>query len=203
MARETPKNETPDGRRDPIVAAVWALIARRGLEAVSMREVAREAGVSLGSVQRSFGTKDDLLLAALEDAYRRMEARIDRRVAETRGGDHDLLVAILEELLGGDPETRDAIRINVAFAARALHDERTAALVTEGDEEILGLAVAVCARASANGHLGPGVDPEEEARGLFALATGLGVGVALYGRSPSAARVTLAHHLRRILPPRR
>ncbi len=184
-----------------IAAATARLVAANGLEAVSLRSVAAEAGVSMGRVQHYFATKDDLLLEALQRSYRRMERRIEQRLQHGAGGRRDVLVAILEELLAEDPETRDAIRINTAFAARALEDERIAAVLTEGDEEIQALAVAVVAEARAAGLVGPDVDPELDGRALFALATGLGSHVALYGTSPEAARATLHHHLQRVAPP--
>lgn len=40
--------------------------ATRGLHATGMREVAAEAGVSLRLVQYYFGTKEELLLAAMQ-----------------------------------------------------------------------------------------------------------------------------------------
>lgn len=184
-----------------IAAATARLIASSGLEAVSLRSVAAEAGVSMGRVQHYFATKDDLLLEALQRSYRRMEWRIGQRLQHGTGGRREVLVAILEELLAEDPETRDAIRINTAFATRALEDERIAAVLTEGDEEIQALAVAVVADARAAGLVGPDVDPELDGRVLFALATGLGSHVALYGTSPEAARATLHHHLQRVAPP--
>lgn len=183
-----------------IAAAVWRLVARGGLEAVSMRVVAAEAGVSLGRVQRYFLTKDELLLHSLQHAYQRMEARTEQRLAGTAGSDRQVLAAVLEEMLGEDLETREAIRINLAYAARALADERVAAVLTAGDEAILALATAVIAQARHDGHVGPEVDPQEEAHVLFALASGLGTGVALYGASPAAARATLEYHLRRVVP---
>ena len=184
-----------------LAAATARLVARGGLEGVSLRSVAAEAGVSMGRVQHYFATKDDLLLDALQRSYRSMERRIEQRLQHGPGGRREILVAILEELLAEDPETRDAIRINTAFAARALDDERIAAVLTEGDEEIQALAVSVVADARSAGLVSPDVDPELDGRALFALATGLGSHVALYGASPVAARATLHHHIRRVAPP--
>jgi AcrR family transcriptional regulator len=196
-----PRVANVEQQKASLAAATARLVARGGLEAVSLRSVAAEAGVSMGRVQHYFATKDDLLLDALQRSYRSMERRIEQRLQHGPGGRREVLVAILEELLAEDPETRDAIRINTAFAARALEDERIAAVLTEGDEEIQALAVSVVADARTAGLVGPNVDPELDGRGLFALATGLGSHVALYGGSPAAARATLHHHLQRVAPP--
>jgi len=163
--------------------------------------VAAEAGVSMGRVQHYFHSKDDLLLHSLEHAHQRMQARIEQRLTGTAGGDREVLVAVLDEMLGENPETREAIRITVAYAARALDDDRVAAVLTAGDAEIVALATAVIAQAREDRRVGQEVDPEREAHVLWALTCGLGAEVALYGASPATARATLEYHLRRVAPP--
>lgn len=59
-----------------IVAAVVASIAERGLQRTTAAEVTRRAGVTWGAVQHHFGGKDGLLMAVLEDSFRRFEARL-------------------------------------------------------------------------------------------------------------------------------
>jgi len=53
-------------RREQIVAAAYAVAAKRGLRAVTIRDVARKAGVSAGLVIFHFGTKDRVVLALLD-----------------------------------------------------------------------------------------------------------------------------------------
>lgn len=179
---------------------MWTLVARGGLESVSLRSVATEAGVSMGRVQYYFATKDDLLLHSLDHAHQRMEARILERAEEAGGNERNVLVTILDELLGEHPETRDAIRVHAFFAARAADNESMAAVLTDGDDEILALAVAVVAQAKAAGRAGPDVDPERDGYALFTLARGLGSDVALYGAPIDRARETLEHFIRRVAP---
>ncbi|MFD2025946.1 TetR/AcrR family transcriptional regulator [Promicromonospora aerolata] len=50
-------------RRQQIVFALWLVIAQQGIEGVSLRHVAAEAGVSMGRIQHYFGTKEALVLA--------------------------------------------------------------------------------------------------------------------------------------------
>jgi AcrR family transcriptional regulator len=52
-------------RRIRVVEAAMNLAAEGGYDAVQMREVAERANVSLGTIYRYFGGKDDLLLAGL------------------------------------------------------------------------------------------------------------------------------------------
>lgn len=195
-----PRDADVEQQRTWIAEAVGRLIARGGLEAVSLRNTAREADVSMGRVQHYFSTKDELLLDALQRSYRSMETRVAARVDASAGEARGVLVAILEEILGEHPETRDAIRINMAFAARALDDPRVAAILTEGDGEIIALAEQVIMTHRAD--VDPPIDPQQEARVLFAMASGLGSSVALYGMPVTDARRTLHYHLNRVAPAR-
>ena len=55
-----------DARRRQIVSAAYDVAAKRGLRAVTIRDVARKAGVSAGLVIFHFGTKDRVVLALLD-----------------------------------------------------------------------------------------------------------------------------------------
>jgi len=91
--------------------------AERGLDQVSVREVASAAGVSIGTVQHYFPTKDDMLAAAFNEVVR----RIRTRMTSVRLGP-DLrrnLSAVLHELLPLDGRRAEEARIQIAFAARA------------------------------------------------------------------------------------
>ena len=73
---EQPHSPAPDPRRTAIADALLRVIAREGLDAVSMRVVAAEAGCSLGMVQRLAGTRDDLLALGMDRVIERVDARV-------------------------------------------------------------------------------------------------------------------------------
>jgi TetR/AcrR family transcriptional regulator, cholesterol catabolism regulator len=56
----------PAGAREKILRAVLDLLGSGGWDAVQMSEVARRARVSLAKVYALFGTRDEMLVAALE-----------------------------------------------------------------------------------------------------------------------------------------
>ncbi|MFL5750920.1 MAG: TetR/AcrR family transcriptional regulator, partial [Chloroflexota bacterium] len=60
-----------------ILDATMAIVGRCGLEAVTHRAVAREAGVSLGAISHHFPTRQALLEAALAQAAEREAGRLD------------------------------------------------------------------------------------------------------------------------------
>src|SRR5262249_7291738 len=55
-----------EARRQQIIDAAYAVAARRGLQAVTVREVAKKAGVSVGLVLFHFRTKERVVLALLD-----------------------------------------------------------------------------------------------------------------------------------------
>ncbi|WP_060713259.1 TetR/AcrR family transcriptional regulator [Pseudonocardia sp. HH130629-09] len=187
-----PRSVDHDARRSEIADAVLGLVAQAGTEAVSLRSVAAEAGISMGRVQHYFASKDALLLHALDRSHRQMEERIETRARAAGGDDRTVLATILDELLGGHPRTRDALRIHAAFATREV-DERARAILTDGDDEILALAVRVVADAGA-------ADPATDAHALLALTSGLSSEVALHGAPVERARRTLTAMLDRLVP---
>lgn len=62
--------------RARILAAVVESIAEVGFPRTTAAEVTRRAGVTWGAVQHHFGGKDGMLMAVLEDSFRRFEARL-------------------------------------------------------------------------------------------------------------------------------
>lgn len=53
-------------QREKIVRATWAVIRREGLENASVRNVAQEANLSVGSLRHYFSTQSDLLVYSME-----------------------------------------------------------------------------------------------------------------------------------------
>jgi TetR/AcrR family transcriptional regulator, cholesterol catabolism regulator len=63
-------------RRARVVEAAMALAAKGGYEAVQMRAVSQEADVALGTIYRYFSSKDQLLLAALDQMAEDMQQTV-------------------------------------------------------------------------------------------------------------------------------
>lgn len=69
-----------------IIAAARRLIADRGYEATSLREVVAQAGTSIGNCYFYFPTKEALLRATIRVAAAEVAARIDAAMAGVRSG---------------------------------------------------------------------------------------------------------------------
>lgn len=163
------RKSTPLDRREAVVSAFLTVVAGRGVESASFRTVADEAGVSLGTVQHYFRTRDDLLAATYEEVLRRIRTRLE--AIEGVSDPRQRLRSVLLELLPLDARRHDECVIHLAFAAvaptrPALQQIQTAAL-GELHEVLAQLVVAAGAE--------PGNTEEATrlARTLAATADGL------------------------------
>src|SRR3954467_14244498 len=108
---QPPRRVLPDAR--------MRVAADQGLEAVSLRHVAAEAGVSAGMVQHYFRTKDEMMAFALSVVRDRSQARVGSAIARL-GPDPAprlLLRAFIAALLPLDDASREDGRVALAFLA--------------------------------------------------------------------------------------
>ena len=74
----------PDERRRAIVAATRAVMARQGIAATTVRDVAAELGTSSGLIHHYYSSMDDLLAEAFEQAARSDLLEVLAAVAQGR-----------------------------------------------------------------------------------------------------------------------
>lgn len=159
-----PRVVDADERRTEIAEAVFALIERGGIEAASLRNVAAEAGLNIGSVRHYIDGHEGLLVVAARHMAHRVAARIEMRIVEavTAGGGgavvsvdpdvpggvvygRDLAIDLLEQLLPLDAERRREVVVWLAFCERsrvvpAL--QREARELIEGSRQLSRLLLA-------------------------------------------------------------
>ena len=180
--------------------------AARGLHATGMREVAAEAGVSLRLVQYYFGTKEELLLAAMQHLAAqfvgRVQARI-KRIKETEDpvNPRDVIAAILTEGLPADDERRTFIVLYTAYFALSLTEPALAsAPLVRNSSAVIDVVAAQLRAAQAAGGMPAHLDPDLEALSLLAVSAGLGTSVLGGQSSPEQAQAVIDYHLDRLFP---
>lgn len=104
-------------RRDAFAEVLVNIVAARGLDQVSVREVAAGMGVSIGAVQHYFATKSEMLTFAFRHAVRRTRRRL--AALELSGDRAADAAAVLQQLLPLDEVRRVDATINLSFAAYA------------------------------------------------------------------------------------
>jgi TetR/AcrR family transcriptional regulator, transcriptional repressor of bet genes len=198
-----PKQVDHQERRQQIADAVCRLAARQGLEAVSLRHVAAEAGVSMGQVQHYFATKDEMLMFAFRAFSERAERRLAAAVTAAAGPEpspRSLLRALLAHLVSPGEEFRAEAPVWAAFLARAVVEPRIGEILREGGREMTGFLAAQLRAAQAAGESPAGLDPEREAVTLLTLSDGLLLAQLIGHVDSVAALSAMDGQLDRIFP---
>lgn len=180
-----------DARRREIAAALWRVVRRDGIDQVSVRTVAAEAGTSPGALRHYFASNDELAAFSLRAVVAAAETRLVGLLPGRTG--RDAAVTLLEQYLPLDDERRDELAVWFGFLGRpptapALRRVREAAEARSRE----GVAVAVDHLAGV-GAVHPGRDREACVAGLYPLVDGLALHGTLWPeRYPPA-------HLRAVL----
>ncbi|OLT10067.1 TetR family transcriptional regulator [Actinomadura sp. CNU-125] len=169
-----PRTVDKQARRRDVADALFRIAAREGLDGVSMRTVATEAGFSLGAVQRYFQTKDEMLRFAFEQAADAARARLAAIRAAPEGGafPDELRRAMLGYLPADESRLAEA-RIWAAFHAEAAVRPAFADALNELDAEARANLRAAIAAAQETDELPSGRRPDELAELILVLLDGL------------------------------
>ncbi|AIY19385.1 TetR family transcriptional regulator [Pimelobacter simplex] len=198
-----PRTIDHEARRARIGEAVWRLVLREGVGAVSLRTVAAEAGLVLGSLRHSFPTKAELLAFAMGLAHERAAARVARHDAEP--DPRRRVDGALHELLPLDDERTVEMRVHLALMAEGPRHAELTALSDAAHDAIAGLCRRCLHELREAGLVAGRRDLAREAVALHALVDGLALhAMQDAARRPAAVRA-LADHLDALAtePPRR
>ncbi|MGE0712703.1 MAG: TetR/AcrR family transcriptional regulator [Planctomycetota bacterium] len=200
--------ETVAATRDKIHAAAVKLFTKQGFHGTGMRQIATEAGVSLGNLYNHHASKDELFAALLSDyeaRYTAPDTPLARAMAEFQGLED--LEAIGEASRKTIKRFEDYIRLIYVDVVEldGSHIRRLFGGMRARYEEQLGERIA---GLRAAGKLAEGVDPIAGLMTatiayfyLFNIEHIFGVR-RLYGVSDSEAIGTIAEIFRRGLQPR-
>ncbi|MFF4388097.1 TetR/AcrR family transcriptional regulator [Streptomyces sp. NPDC001552] len=191
-----PRQVDHEGRRRLIAEAVCHLADERGLEGVTLRDVAARAQVSMGAVQRCFRTKEEMLVFALghigERIDERVRARLVRSPAQSAGtalGHAAAEISLLRE------EHRAEARVWLAFVAQAAVSEALARTLKANYAALQEAFTRLISEAREGSGRAAPLDPQREARTLLALADGLTTHVLIGHLTPHEAHEVLDAHL--------
>lgn len=188
-----PKVVDPAQRRLLLAEAVWRVIRRDGLAQASVRNVAREAGLSMGSLRHYFDSQSALLVFAFRIVIDRIESRLARMPPEP--DPRRRAQRVLAELLPLDDERRAENEVWLAFTSQAMADPALRAMRDEGYDALRAGCQALVGGLSAAG-LAP-TDTAAEAERLHALLDGLAVHAAMRPalHTPASLTAAIARHL--------
>lgn len=156
-------------RQDALDAAT-DLIWERGYNATSMSELTDRMGISRSSIYNTFGGKQELLLASIEN-YSAAQARELSRILDS-GGFRDGLEELVEQVVSSNNRGRGCLLVNCA-AELSLHDARAACVIREGLNDLADAMATRARRARDDGEIAADTDPDLLARSLVTFITGL------------------------------
>lgn len=183
-----PKLVDHDARRQEVADALFRVVRRAGIHAVSVRTVAAEAGTSPSALRHYFATQDELLAFAMVALLQRAAARVG--LVRSLGG-VDGAIAVLEELLPLDDERRDEVQVWLAFLVRAQTEPALRVIADEAETAVRSAADLAIRLA------GGGADEVDPA---YHLVDGLALHGTLWPQRypPAHLRAVLAAHLARV-----
>ncbi len=112
-----PKRIDRDARKAQFAEAVWQIILDRGISGVSIRTVADQASVAVGSLRHVFPTRAELVRFSAELMMQRAR---DRILSTIPSADPELYaLEILKNLLPLQPDSRAELEINLALIAES------------------------------------------------------------------------------------
>ncbi len=167
-----PKIVDHELQRVKFAEAAMSLIARHGLEGVTMRAVATEAGLSYGSLFHYFDSKDDLLKHVIRHSTSLQTKRVNEYSSRFSG------LKALEHLLCDDAivneSSRDSWMVWMTFQYKVTLQSSFAQLHSELVDGWLTRITSLLEDARQAGEVAATIDVELEAMAVWAYSTGVG-----------------------------
>jgi AcrR family transcriptional regulator len=183
---------TPEETRERLLAAAARVFELKGYDGATVSLIAQEAGVTSGAIYAHYGSKAELLAAALS-------AHRDRATASLfppgRRSDAATVLVTLGSRLGTrDPQT-SGLLVEALLAAR--RDAELAEVLTAALADRESAMAALVSRAQHAGELRAGVSATAAAR--FTLMLGLGSALASSLGLPAVDRAEWSTLIQRVV----
>jgi DNA-binding transcriptional regulator YbjK len=167
-----PKIVDHEAQREIFSQAAMRLMARDGLEGVTMRAVANEAELSYGSLFHYFDSKDDLLKHAIRQLTSSQTHRVNEYVSQFSG------LKALEHLLCDDAiineSSRDAWIVWMTFQYKVALQPSFAEMHSELIDGWLERITQLLSEAQQAGEINATLDIKTEAMAVWAFSAGVG-----------------------------
>lgn len=191
-----PKIVNTDARRTELAEAVWRVILHDGLDRASVRNVAREAGLSMGSLRHYFGSQTELLAFAMRLVMQRARRRVEA-LDLSSCGPRRAVELVLSEVLPLDAERLAEAEVWLALTGKALVDPTLRVLRDEAYDELRELCGWSIRTLAEPDEAAPGLDVDLETERLYAVIDGLAVHAVVRPERTSARGMisVLSRHL--------
>lgn len=158
-------------KRKLIAEAAWNIIENEGIEKVSIRRVAAEAGMSPGALRHYFSTKDEMLLFIIEYFIEEGKKRSDQK--NWSKNPLQAVEEVLLELVPIDEQKKIEASVWWIFALRSLTSDVLKEKKDEMTNGTYDLANSMIKILTLKGILSDSVNTDLESSRLSALIEGL------------------------------
>lgn len=188
-----PKLVDHNKRKERIAEATWMVILKKGMEGATVRNIAKEAGLSLGALRHYFSTQNELLVFAMNLVEERVTDRIHKIAAQNLPLKEKIL-NILLEIVPTNQETMAEMEVWFAFTFHARHRNNR---LKAHDDKILPGMKNIINYLHDSSLLKENLDIDTEAEKLYALVDGLALHAMLEPERVNQQRVltVLESHL--------
>jgi AcrR family transcriptional regulator len=164
-------------RRRELAEAAWLAIVKYGLDATTTRLIAKESGYSAGVLAHYFGSKDQILLAALRVSHEGLDTRIREAIADKEG--LDALRTYCVEILPTSPLSVRETHLEMSMWSRALVNDELRSVQRSEATRWRGFMEVLIVDAQRSGEL-VAMPPRTIAGVLAAVINGLSIDGLLY-----------------------
>ena len=166
-------------RQQQLIEATLDAIAERGISGTTTAQVAKRAGLSVGTVMLHFDSKENLLKSTLNFLAEELRDRWSAVQAQPDLSDAERLWGIIEANFHEDILTDTKLRVWFAFFGEAQYRAYYREMVEEFDTE-RGLALETLLEALAKTSPQQEIDPFGLTQSIESMADGLWLGIMLY-----------------------
>ncbi|AIQ57439.1 TetR/AcrR family transcriptional regulator [Paenibacillus borealis] len=164
-----PKIVDHSERKSNIAEATWRVIIHQGIKGATVRNIAAEAGVSLGALRHYFSTQHELLVFAMNLVKERVTGRIVN-IMQTDLPPREQVARVLLELLPVDDSSMAEMEVWFAFI---FHLKSAGEPNSELSDAIYPLVIQLIDYLDGHGLLRQELDKDNEAERLYAVVDGL------------------------------
>ena len=192
--RYMPKIVDHEKRKQQIAQATWNVILKKGMEGATVRAIAAEAGVSLGSLRHYFSSQEELLLYAMSLVEERVSKRIES-ILQSGGSPGQISTRILLELIPYDEESKTEMAVWFHFVMANIHQK------PQKDDGVLEGVQRIMMGLYQNGSLKEKIDLDLETEHLYALVDGLALHAMLYPKRLTKEKIKqlIVNHMNTLL----
>jgi AcrR family transcriptional regulator len=150
---------TAEARRQAVLDTACGVFFRKSYRGATTAEIAREAGITEPILYRHFGSKRDLYLACLDEAWCQFRAFSEEAIADNP---HGCLGAIADAYMAKSSRLR-LVDLWIQALTVAPEDDTIAKALREQIREVHAFFTAVIRRGIDDGVVHPNRDPAAEA----------------------------------------